>query len=625
MNKVIKRLIELLIILLTVIICSLVAVFIMTLSFMVPMNRTNLDASVNLGNQEGYYVDALEHIPSFEKYFIQFQPGTMTVADDVRGFHIAEDHEGFNALENALYCNDYPRYWHGYAMIMRILFHFFDYKEMRFINFLFQSFLVICIFLLLREKGEKKISWMALIWYVLMMPISVACCLVYGCTVDAIFVLTIFVMLRGDKIWNDDSKLSIVFTVIGCVVCFFDLLIFSPMGWAMPLAMLVILCGNRYTPVQNICKTIRSAISWFLGYALFWLLKMAYAQIVVGDKCSTNVFLGALYEAIWSAAKKNPEDVGFLSKIAERWSAVKTNYTHYTYTVYAIIILCMTMIAVVVFIRKGIKIQHESRLLPLLIVTSSPVIWVFTINTATKAHHIFDYRLMSTEIVCAVIIILLSMDSNTVKPDAKVLLKRLSISAVFLAVGVLFASLIRESQYSMNADKPGMQEVIVGENDNVSMDFHPAFGTVSELGLSVTPGSDKGEMRITLLQAGVTVNEISVPIRDFYETGWQMINVDWSVSPRKNYEICIQLKNTDAPVTITTLPYSVIGAISELGNVTVNSDILDCQIVTWVNYIRRPSYKNVITYGAIIAMYLSAFTLAVCSMITAKKQKTGAI
>lgn len=56
----------------------------------------------------------------------------MTVADDVRGFLIADDHEGFNALENAMYCNDYPRYWHGYASVMRLLLVLFIYKEMRF-------------------------------------------------------------------------------------------------------------------------------------------------------------------------------------------------------------------------------------------------------------------------------------------------------------------------------------------------------------------------------------------------------------------------------------------------------------------------------------------------------------
>ncbi len=619
MNNMIKKYVfEFAKVLLVTFICSIIAVCLMTLAFMVPMNRDNLYASVLLGNQEGYYVDVLEHIPSLEKYFTQFQPGTMTVADDVRGFHIAEDHVGFNALENALYCNDYPRYWHGYAMVMRLLLVFFDYKEMRFINLIFQSFLAIFIFVVLREKGEKKISWMALLWYALMMPLSVACCLVYGYTVDAIFALTIYVMLKGNNIWNDDSKLSIVFGMIGCIVCFFDLLIFSPMGWAMPLAMLVIIYGKNDSVISNLVKTIRSAISWFLGYAVFWLLKMTYAQLIVGDRCSLNVFRGALGEAVWSANRQDSEAVGLIAKIAERWSAVKTNYTHYTYTIYAILILSITIMLIVSFVKRGVNDKRDPRMIPLLIVTSSPVIWVFVINTATKAHHIFDYRLMSTEIVCAFIIIIFSLNSGTLKPGLMVMVKRICIVAGLTFVGIVCVSFTKETQYSMNADKPGMIDVVVQCMDTVSMEFRPVFSRVDLLGLSVSPESEKGELQVSLVESGEIVDETVFPMRDFYENNWQMLSVDWKMSPKKSYDIFFKPIDTDGPITITMLPYSVSGHIPEFGNVKVNDDIQDCQLVAWVGYIRRPSNKNIVTYAMILSGYFAAFLYVMYSVFHRK-------
>ena len=619
MNRIIRYLVELAKVLLATFICSIVAVCFMTFAFMVPMNKDNLYASVLLGNQEGYYVDALEHIPSLEKYFVQFQPGTMTVADDVRGFHIAEDHAGFNALENALYCNDYPRYWHGYAMVMRLLLFFFDYKEMRFINLIIQSFLAICIFVILREKGEKAISWMSLIWYVLMMPISVACCLVYGCTVDAIFALSIYVMLKGNSIWNDVSRLSIVFSIIGCMVCFFDLLIFSPMGWAMPLAMLVIIYGKNDSVISNLVKTVRSAISWFLGYAVFWLLKMTYAQVIVGDRCSVNVFVGAWSEAVWSANKEDSEVAGFIANITERWSAVKTNYTHYTYTVYATLILSITLVLIVLFIKRGVDVKRDSRMLSLLIVTSSPIIWVYIINTATKAHHIFDYRLMSTEIVCAFIIIIFSLDSGILKPRLTVMVKRISTVACLAFVGIVFVSLTRETQYSMNADKPGMMDVVVRDMDTVSMEFIPAFSRVDSLGLSVSPKSEKGELQVSLVEAGEVVDEMIFPMSYFYKNNWQMLSVDWKMSLKKSYEIYINAIDTDGPVTIKMLPYSVGGHIPEFGNVTIKNDVMDCQLVTWVEYIRRPSSKSVLVYAVILADYFAAFLITLYSLARKKQ------
>ena len=614
MRRLFKYIIELAKQIITTVACSIIAVCLMTLAFMVPMNNGNFEASVNLGNQEGYYVDALEHIPSFEKYFIQFQPGTMTVADDVRGFHIAEDHEGFNALENALYCNDYPRYWHGYAMIMRLLFLLFDYKEMRFLNLIFQSFLAICIFLILREKGEKRLSWLSLIWYILMMPVSVACCLVYGCVVDAIFALTILVMLNGKKIWDNDSKLGIVFCVIGCIVCFFDLLIFSPMGWAMPLAMLVIIFGKEKTIIQNILKTVWSAVSWLLGYGLFWILKMVYAQMIIGKKLESNVFLGALSEAVWSAAKRDSEAAGFLAKISDRWSAVQTNYTHYSYTVYALLIVVTSLIVMALFIWRGTELRGETRLMPLIIVTASPVIWVFVINTVTKAHHIFDYRLMSTEIVCAIIVIILSLNNTSGAFGKKAFLKRTCIAVGILAVGLVLALQIRENQYSMNADKLGMQDEIISNDDYMKMDFHPAFTEVTEIGLSVTPESVNGSIDISLIENGVVVDERIIPMTDFVETGWKMIDVGWKLSNRRNYEIGLKTIEADGAVTITTLPYSTGATIPELGNLAINSSVLDSQLVSWIEYSRRPSNKNILNYGIIIAGYLAAFMLTVVSM-----------
>lgn len=74
MKKIVYYITELFKLIIATVVGSLIAVLIMALAYMVPINRTNLDAAINLGNQEGWYVDALEHIPSLEKYFVQYQP-----------------------------------------------------------------------------------------------------------------------------------------------------------------------------------------------------------------------------------------------------------------------------------------------------------------------------------------------------------------------------------------------------------------------------------------------------------------------------------------------------------------------------------------------------------------------
>ena len=278
-------------------IMSLIAGLIMTLAFSVPLNCENYERTIQIGETEGFYIDVLEHIPSFEKYFTMYEPGTIPVADDIRGFRIADDHSGYNALENAMYCNTYPRYWHGYAAVMRILLLWFDYKEMRFLNLIFQLFLVILLFVMIRDKGYKKIAWLIMVWYALMMPISTATCLVYGYAVDAILIASILVARYGDKIWNNCSVLVMSFSCIGCVTCFFDLLIFSPIGWAAPVAMAVLLYGREDSVGDNLIKTIRSELAWVIGYGFFWFLKMLYAELMLEDKGGKGVIDRVLDEA----------------------------------------------------------------------------------------------------------------------------------------------------------------------------------------------------------------------------------------------------------------------------------------------------------------------------------------
>ena len=596
-------------ILLTTIICSIAALGILSIAFMVPINRENLYESIALGTEEGYYVDSLEHLPSLEKYFVQFQPGTMTVADDVRGFKMVDDHEGFNPIQNALYCNNYPRYWHGYIAVMRVLFLFFDYKEMRFLNLLLQVFLVLWIFLILRERGEKKISWISLIWYVLMMPLSVACCLVFGYVVDAILALTIFVMLYGEKIWNQKPKLHIVFCIIGCVVCFFDLLIFSPMGWAMPFAMLVILYGRKDDVLQNMVKTVISAISWVIGYAGFWLLKMAYATVILGDKYERNIFEGALGEVMISAANIKTAPVGLIAKISERWLAVSTNYKHYGYSVYALLIIALTIVALLGFVRNGIKTEKDSRLLPLLIVTVSPVIWLFTINTATKEHHIFDYRLLSTEICCALIIIFLSINLNRSIHGPKKILKRIFVVLAVLVLGIIPALSTRESQHSSNADKSGIQYIPFPESGVVKMEFIPSFSEITSFGLSVAPETGNGNVSIALLENGSVKDEIVIPAKDFHENNWQLIDTDWKLSIKQKYEIEVRLLNGNESGYVSVLLNTLEGNIPELGCLSYDDQYLPCQLVGWINYNRRPSLYKILAYGMMISGFIAALLL----------------
>lgn len=611
---------ELLIVIITTVACSLAAVLIMTLAYMIPINRTNLDSAITLGNQEGWYVDALEHIPSLEKYFVQYQPGTMTVADDVRGFLIADDHEGFNALENAMFCNDYPRYWHGYAFVMRLLLVLFDYKEMRFLSLIIQMFLAIIIFALLREKGEKRISWLSLAWYTLMMPISVACCLVYGCTVDAIFLSTIFVMVFGKKIWNSKSLFNIVFCVIGCIVCFFDLLIFSPMGWAMPFAMLVILYGKEDKQWSGLEKTIRSAVSWVVGYGLFWLLKMVYASLILSGKYEKNIIAGALAEAIWSSGRNNVESFGLLDKLALRWGAVHTNYIHYTYSIYALLIVSIAAVAAIWFVLFGTK--KDNRMIPLIIVSASPVIWIFLINTATGAHHIFDYRLLSTEICCSFIMIFLSLNSDMKETKTIMLLKRVGILALIGAVGLLFATKIKEDIDTTNANRLGAEWISFPESGEISMAFSPEYKNIIGIGLSINPETSNGEYCVSIKEDGIVTNEWIVPMSDCLESNWQMGNLDWKVSAYHEYTMEIKAISNCGYGSILVYPNGLDGQVREFGNLYDDGHDLKCQPVGTVRYRKRVPFMKIVTYSSLIVAFLGAMLLTLYSFGFAMQKKT---
>ena len=172
----------------------------------------------------------------------------------------------------------YPRYWHGYLVILKPLLVFFNYKMIRIINGILQLLftIIVCKLLIDRKSIWHGISY--LISYLVLMPVSLAMRIqfstcYYILTLGALVILT---MPRRMLI----SKISLVFFTIGIATAFFDFLTYPIATFGVPCAVYLSII-KKETIEDKLSRIIRCGVMWIMGYGCMWSAKWIIASLIL--------------------------------------------------------------------------------------------------------------------------------------------------------------------------------------------------------------------------------------------------------------------------------------------------------------------------------------------------------
>lgn len=215
--------------------------------------------------------------------------------------------------------NQYLRYWHGSAGVMRVLHTFLNIKQI----YIWHGVLFVILFAVLTALLVRfhctlyavllGLSLIAVsFWYV---PFS----LEYTWSFLCMFVFSIAAVIMTGK--SKDSNIGILFMLSGMVTIFLDFLTTETVSLMIPLMLTLILRRKRAYGVlkTEILYSLKAAILWGIGYVGMWVMKWITASIVIGENVMPYVT-----EHIEERMAGN---LGDMSIFGYLWLSVKRNVT----------------------------------------------------------------------------------------------------------------------------------------------------------------------------------------------------------------------------------------------------------------------------------------------------------
>lgn len=267
----------------------------------------------------------------------------------------------------------YLRYWHGSAGVMRVLHTFFNIKQIYILHgVLFVILFAVLVFLLVRLHCTLYAVLLGLslvtvsFWYV---PFS----LEYTWSFLCMFVFSIAAVIMTGK--GKETNIGILFMLSGMVTIFLDFLTTETVSLMIPLMLTLILRRKRaygelsksvkdkagkqikkmdkgslsqYNIKTEILYSVKAAILWGIGYVGMWVMKWITASVVMGENVMPYVTehieerlagdLGdrTIFGYLWLAIKRNvtcvfPLDYGLTGAIIAGVLFVIILYFTYVY------------------------------------------------------------------------------------------------------------------------------------------------------------------------------------------------------------------------------------------------------------------------------------------------------
>lgn len=287
-------------------------------------------------------------------------------------------------LKKALYINGYPRFWHGYIVVLRFLLIFINYTEIRYYNMLF-LFLILGIDLILMSKMLNTRTAMVFLLAMCMGRFFIsAYCFSYIISF-AIALIAIWIILIRWKVISS-SNLCNLFMLIGILENFFDFLTTPLLTWGLPIMIVILLYLNDDNLSSGVIwkRTINYSLFWLLGYAGMWLMKWLVGTVIL----QSNIFSDAADQIYFRTRGNESYPVDYFEMLSKNISKITLPNVSWKIFI-SVLLLFWCMFAAVLVKRHG-----DIRKLTLFIsMALFPYVWYIVLVNHSQIHAIFTYKL----------------------------------------------------------------------------------------------------------------------------------------------------------------------------------------------------------------------------------------
>lgn len=197
----------------------------------------------------------------------------------------------------------YPRYWHGYLILLKPLLMVFDVGDIRMINFFLQSFLLLLIMVRLIEQRYKREAIVFGIGILIINPLVTAVSF-QNSTIYYILLAAVLYLTAGGRLNNnymENKECSYFFLCVGIITSYFDFLTYPLAALGVPLVF-VIYFSDCSTWKRQIKYIVQYGCLFFAGYFGMWFSKWAWAVVLINP----DIIMDALHELkVWITADRS--------------------------------------------------------------------------------------------------------------------------------------------------------------------------------------------------------------------------------------------------------------------------------------------------------------------------------
>lgn len=327
---------------------------------------------------------------------------------------LIQNRDYYNAVQASVSINQYPRYWHGYQVLLRPLTVVFQVQELRYLGMLLFYLLFFWSAWLIAGKTKPLHAMLYVLTIASGYLVAVTTCFQYLTTFYVLFLSLIVLLYRYDK--DRPMRLMLYFFVVGMVENFFDFLTYPIITLGIPLILLLWMKvrDERADFKNNFWFMFRASVSWGLGYALCWISKWAITTVVLGVRYFWRTMSVVQYRL--EGSEEEPLDrIGTIRRNLKAWLNVQDEGI-ISWSKVALLILVIALILVI--LKKLKDIKTVAAYVPILFVAAYPYIWYLVMSNHSQIHYWYTYRAQLVTLF-GILIFMVSILKGKEKGDVK--------------------------------------------------------------------------------------------------------------------------------------------------------------------------------------------------------------
>ena len=282
-----------------------------------------------------------------------------------------------NGANESTIFSDYARYWHGYQVVLRPLLYFFNYTQIRVINYI-ALFVLITITIVLLYKRLNIIYALSFAATLVLSNIMIVPLAIQFSTCFYIALFGMIIIQNCNRI-TDSKRLTIIFFTIGAFTSYMDFLTTPILTLGFPLLVLIAINKEK----ERLRTLFTQSFGWFLGYASIWASKWLIGWILTGEN---------IIDTAMACAQQRMGNTivfgGVEMPMNQFFEIILSKLSNMIYPI-CIAIGIVTILFILYFYKNRDKLKKFNWLV---IIAIMPIAWFIVMKNHSLQHIFFTWR-----------------------------------------------------------------------------------------------------------------------------------------------------------------------------------------------------------------------------------------